>query len=184
MSRPKGNEFYKKEKGSGANQQEAALQPGAIFSMIQQPTAERPSANKRWLDVEKGDSLMNTKQMEQIVREVLEAAIHGDLHLMAQHPGLAEVMPVFEASNKAFSDRTVRFPLQFSDGVEWVATRMVESGRHTGEIMGAPPTGNTFELEVLLFHRFEDGLIVSQHSQADGSALLRALGLSVSPGDS
>ena len=126
---------------------------------------------------------METKKMEQIVREVFSAAINGDLHLMAQHPGLAEVMPVFEAAQKAFSERAARFPLQFSDGREWVATRMIESGRHTGEMMGAPPTGNTFEFEILMFHRFEDGLIVDQHSQADGAALMRAFGMTTSPGN-
>ena len=126
---------------------------------------------------------MDTKKMERIVRDVFEAAIHGDLHLMAEHPGLAEVMPVFEATSKAFSDRGARFPLQFSDGVEWVATRMIESGRHTGEFMGAPPTGNAFEFEILMFHRFEGDLIVDQHSQADGDALMRAVGLLGGPAD-
>jgi predicted ester cyclase len=126
---------------------------------------------------------MDTKKMERIVRDVFEAAIHGDLHLMAEHPGLAEVMPVFEAASKAFSDRGARFPLQFSDGVEWVATRMIESGRHTGEFMGAPPTGNAFEFEILMFHRFEGDLIVDQHSQADGDALMRAVGLLGGPAD-
>jgi predicted ester cyclase len=124
---------------------------------------------------------VDTTKMERIVREVMEAAIQGDMHLMAQHPGLAEVMPIFEAAAQAFSDRGARFPLQFSDGVEWVATRMIESGRHTGEFMGAPPTGNAFEFEILMFHRFEGDLIVDQHSQADGSAMMSALGLSVGP---
>ena len=68
--------------------------------------------------------------------------------------------------------------------MEWVATRMLESGRHTGEMMGVPPTGNTFELEILMFHRFENGLIVDQHSQADGAALMRALGMTMSPANS
>ena len=120
---------------------------------------------------------MDTKKMERIVRDVFEAAIHGDLHLMAEHPGLAEVMPIFEEGNKAFSDRGTRFPLQFSDGVEWVATRMIESGRHTAEFMGNAATGNDFEFEILMFHRFEGDTIVAQHSQADGWALMRAVGL-------
>jgi len=121
---------------------------------------------------------MDMKRCEQIVREVMEAAVvHGDLTLMARHPGLAEVMPVFEASVSAFSDSGARFPLQFSDGVEWVATRMIETGRHTGEFMGQAATGNEFEFEILMFHRFEGELIVDQHSQADGWALMRAVGL-------
>jgi predicted ester cyclase len=58
-----------------------------------------------------------------------------------------------------------------------VAARMVMSGRHTGELMGAAPTGRRIAVRVATFLRFTDGRIAERWQHGDNLGLLQQLGL-------
>jgi len=58
-----------------------------------------------------------------------------------------------------------------------LAAQFVLRGRHTGDLLGAPPTGRELELRGATFLRFEDGLVVERWQHADDLGLLQQLGL-------
>lgn len=120
--------------------------------------------------------MSSTETLKSLVRHVVEEAVRGNLDILQEHPGMHETISMRRQLNAAFSERTVSFPLQFTGG-EWVASRVVSGGVHTGPFMGHAPTGKRMEVEVLMFHRIVDGKIVRQHAVADALAGMEQLGI-------
>jgi predicted ester cyclase len=58
-----------------------------------------------------------------------------------------------------------------------VAIRLTHHGRHTGDLMGIPPTGREVAYEYVHFLRFRDGKVVEQWSVRDDMTLMRQLGV-------
>ena len=82
----------------------------------------------------------------------------------------------FTTAGKIFSDWHHEVLDQFSDG-EFVITRLVGRGRHTGEFMGMPASNNDVSMEGIAIHRINDGKIVEHWSQVDGLGLLGQMGV-------
>jgi predicted ester cyclase len=122
--------------------------------------------------------MSSAEALKSLVRHVVEEAACGNLDILQEHPGLRETIPFQRALNEAFSERTVTFALQFTDG-EWVASRTIFSQIHTGVFMGIPATHRRVEHEVLLLHRIVDGKIVQQHAQADVRAAMEQIGMPI-----
>ena len=120
--------------------------------------------------------MSSSETLKSLVRHVIEEATRGNLDILQEHPGMHETIPMRRALNEGFSERKISFLLQFTDG-EWVASRVMSSGKHTGAFMGVPPTNKYIENEVLMFHRIVDGKIVQQHAQADAPAAMEQMGV-------
>jgi predicted ester cyclase len=58
-----------------------------------------------------------------------------------------------------------------------VAVRLTHHGRHTGDLMGIPPTGREVAYEYVHFLRFRDGKMIEQWSVRDDMTLMRQLGV-------
>jgi predicted ester cyclase len=58
-----------------------------------------------------------------------------------------------------------------------VVARLTHHGRHTGDLMGIPPTAATVAYEYVQFLRFRDGKTVEQWSVRDDMTLMRQLGV-------
>jgi len=65
---------------------------------------------------------------------------------------------------------------QISEG-DMVVTRLNGSGRHTGELMGATPTGKAIQWTAIIISRFKDGKITEEWAEFDGLHFLQQLGL-------
>ena len=65
---------------------------------------------------------------------------------------------------------------QVAEG-EMVTTRLNGSGRHTGELMGAAPTGKEIKWTVIVISRFEDGKIAEEWAEFDALSLLQQIGV-------
>jgi predicted ester cyclase len=65
---------------------------------------------------------------------------------------------------------------QIAEG-DLVVTRLKGSGRHTGELMGAAPTGEELEWTAIIMSRFQDGKIAEEWAEFDGLHLLQQLGV-------
>jgi predicted ester cyclase len=120
--------------------------------------------------------MSSAETLKSLVRHVVEEATRGNLDILQEHPGMHETIPMRRQLNAGLSERKVTFPLQFTDG-EWVATRIISSGVHTGPLMGHAPTHKRMEVEVLMFHRIVDGKIVRQQAVADALAAMDQLGV-------
>lgn len=64
---------------------------------------------------------------------------------------------------------------------ERVAVRWVARGRHTGEIMGIPPTGNEIAVRAISVHRVQDGRISRTWTVWDFLGFLQQLGALPTP---
>jgi hypothetical protein len=58
-----------------------------------------------------------------------------------------------------------------------VATRITGSGRHTGEVMGAAPTGKELKWNSVFITRFDKGKIAEEWVGFDGLSFLQQLGI-------
>jgi predicted ester cyclase len=75
-----------------------------------------------------------------------------------------------------FSDLKATLEDIFSDG-DWVASHFKLSGRHTGDFMGMPPTGKSFEITATGMFKFQNGKVVENIVNPDALGLLMQLGV-------
>ena len=64
---------------------------------------------------------------------------------------------------------------QIAEG-DKVVTRLSGSGRHTGELMGAAPTGKTIKFTAVVISRFVGGKIAEEWAEFDALSFLQQLG--------
>ena len=124
------------------------------------------------------------------VREMLDRLNAGDLdgYLAGYAPnvvphGYPEGVTDFESLSGYYrtlmgAADDVRVELEHTvEQGDLVAVRFRLRARHTGELLGAPPTGKQLELRGATFLRFEDGRVVERWQHADDLGLLQQLGL-------
>ena len=75
-----------------------------------------------------------------------------------------------------FSDQRWEIHDLLGEG-DLVAVRLTHHGRHTGNLMGIPPTGREVAYEYVQFLRFRDGKVIEQWSVRDDMTLMRQLGV-------
>ena len=81
----------------------------------------------------------------------------------------------------SFSDLQTTTEDLFAEG-DKVVERYTARGTHTGEFMGAPPTGKKFAVESIVIYRFANGKIVEMWGLNDSQGLMTQLGLMPAPG--
>lgn len=131
--------------------------------------------------------MSTTEDNEKAVRDCFENAARGNFGAFDEivtpdyllHPdeargpeGLKEVV---QGYRDALSDLHVRIDQQFSAG-DYVATRITITGRHEGDLMGTPPTGNEVSFSGLTISRCEGGRIVEEWELVDMMGLLGQVG--------
>ncbi len=75
-----------------------------------------------------------------------------------------------------FSDQRWEVHDVLGDG-DLVAVHLTHHARHTGDLMGIPPTGREVAYQYVHFLRFRDGKTVEQWSVRDDMTLMRQLGV-------
>ena len=127
-----------------------------------------------------------------IVRALLEGADRNDISVLDEtiaadsvdhNPppfatsgeGLEAARDTFTTAGKIFSDWTHEILAQYSDG-DFVITRLVGRGKHTGEFLGIPASNNDVQMEGIAIHRVVDGKIVEHWGQVDGVGMLAQMG--------
>ena len=81
----------------------------------------------------------------------------------------------FKQYSDAFEGAHITVKDQIAEG-DAVATRWEGRGRHTGELMGIPPTGKEIVVEGLNLTRLRDGKIVEEWSNWDTIGMLQQIG--------
>ncbi|SED29237.1 nogalonic acid methyl ester cyclase / aklanonic acid methyl ester cyclase [Streptomyces sp. 2224.1] len=72
--------------------------------------------------------------------------------------------------------------IEYREGGGYVTAHLVMSGRHTGDLVGLPPTGRRFAAEQLHLCEVVDGRIRNHREWRDDLGCLRQLGLPALPG--
>lgn len=108
--------------------------------------------------------------------EVLPAIVTDDYLL---HPegirGADGLRAMVEGFRAAIAGMSITVDQQFTEG-DYVATRFTLRGRHEGELMGTPPTGNEIEVSGLALSRCRDGQIAEEWELIDVVSLMGQIG--------
>ena len=133
-----------------------------------------------------------SEENKALVRALLEGADRSDISVLDQvladgyvdhNPppfqgpatGADGARDAFTTATKIFSDWSHEVAQQFSDG-DFVITRLIGRGRHTGDFLGVPASNAEVSMEGIAIHRVVDGKIVEHWSQVDGLGLLGQIG--------
>lgn len=121
------------------------------------------------------------------VRACFEKASRGSfdaLHAILSpeyvlHPeevrGVAGLTEMVDRYRSAIGGLNVTIDQQFTEG-DYVATRFTIRGSHTGELMGASPTGKNLAFSGITISRCHDGKIVEEWELVDTVSLLQQVG--------
>jgi predicted ester cyclase len=100
---------------------------------------------------------------------------HG-IPLLGDLNGAAAFKSMFAGFIQAISGFREKVEEQIAEG-DRVVTRLSGSGRHTGEVMGAAPTGNELKWTAVIISRFVDGKIAEEWVEFDALSFLQQLGI-------
>jgi predicted ester cyclase len=77
---------------------------------------------------------------------------------------------------RVFSDQRWEIQHVIGDG-DLVAVHAIHHGRHTGDLMGIPPTGREVAYEYVHILRYRDGKAIEHWGVRDDATLMRQLGV-------
>jgi predicted ester cyclase len=101
-------------------------------------------------------------------------------HQRGSKPGIEGVKATIAILHESFSDFELTIIKLTADGdTVWALNRA--RGVNTGSVMGFPPTGKSFEIDVIDVARFEGGKIVEHWGVPDQLGMLIQLGLMQRP---
>ena len=101
-------------------------------------------------------------------------------HQRGSKPGIEGTKATIATLHRWFSDFELTIVKLTAEGdTVWSLNRA--RGVNTGSVMGFPPTGRSFEIDVMDVARFEDGKIVEHWGVPDQLGLLIQLGLMPRP---
>ena len=117
--------------------------------------------------------------------DALDAIVAQDLISHAALPGLPPGLAGGKMAHQiflgSFSDLQTITEDLIAEG-DKVVERYLTRGMHTGDFMGAPPTGKTFAAETMVIYRLANGRIVETWGLNDVQAVMMQLGLMPAPG--
>jgi len=117
--------------------------------------------------------------------DALDAIVAKDLISHAALPGLPPGLAGGKMAHQiflgSFSDLLTTTEDLIAEG-DKVVERYTTHGTHTGEFMGAPPTGKKFAAETMVIYRLANGKIVETWGLNDVQAVMMQLGLMPAPG--
>ena len=103
------------------------------------------------------------------------------LHGYSPEPmGKTEVRGFYESAFAGISSNHLDFHEVLWDG-DTATVRFTMTGKHVGEFMGVPPTGNAIAQTGITILHFEDGGVRERWSQADTLGLLVQIGAVPAP---
>ena len=94
-------------------------------------------------------------------------------------PGLAPGREGVKQSFRLFQQATPgshRIEDQIAEG-DKVVTRLTSTGKHEGDLPGAPRTGNEMKMTSITIHRIANGKLVEKWSEKDMIGLLQQIGV-------
>ncbi len=93
------------------------------------------------------------------------------------YEGFRQMMTMYR---NAFPDAQFTIEDMVAEG-DRVAVRFTARGTHTGELMGAPPSGKPVEVSVVTLLRVADGRFVEEWERLDTANLLQQIGALPAP---
>jgi predicted ester cyclase len=109
--------------------------------------------------------------------DYIDGLVHPEV-VLPEMPGGGQGVEGYKQGLRAYAAAMEHESITAEDVVadgDKVAVRLVVKGRHTGPLMGVPPTGKAFTVDQMIIAQFRDGLIVRFWNVADRLSLARQL---------
>lgn len=129
--------------------------------------------NKKTIRMLRAQAPTNPSVLDGLYTE--DYVYHG-IPLLGDLKGSAAFKAMFTGFIGALSDFREEVVDQIAEG-DKVVTRLSGSGRHTGELMGAVPTGKTIKFTAVVISRFVDRKIAEEWVEFDALSFLQQLGV-------
>lgn len=137
--------------------------------MVTSPEQNKALVRRFYEEIDKG----NISILDELV-----AADYVD-HSPPPFPGLAPGREGVKQSFRLFQQATPgshRIEDQIAEG-DKVVTRLTSTGKHEGDLPGAPRTGNEMKMTSITIHRIANGKLVEKWSEKDMIGLLQQIGV-------
>lgn len=92
--------------------------------------------------------------------------------LASGREGLKQAFRIFQQATPG----THRIEEQIADG-DRVVTRLTSTGKHEGDLPGAPRTGNDLKMTSITIHRIANGKLAEKWSEKDVMGYLKQIGV-------
>lgn len=154
-----------------------------------------PSGLENWKPVEgkapKSGAIGSPQENKDVLHHMVDLINSGkiDQLLLLIHPEAVDHTPLpgegtgragfeyrFNALTNGFSDTEFAILDQISEG-DLVSSRYTFRGKHTGEMMGMPPTNKPVEVDAIDMIRLRDGHLVEHWGLLDFPAMMMQLGM-------
>ena len=146
----------------------------SLESQIMSPAENKALVRRFYEEIDKG----NLDAMDEFLAED-----YID-HTPPPFPGLAPGREGVKQAFKMFWEATPGYHHiedQIAEG-DKVVTRLTSYGKHTGDLPGAPRTGNDMKMTSITIHRIANGKLVEKWAEKDMISLLVQLGIMPPPG--
>ena len=127
--------------------------------------------NKKIIRKVRDGGLTNSSVLDGLYTD--DYVYHG-IPLLGDLKGLDSFKAMVSGFVGAISDFREEVVDQIAEG-DKVVTRLSGSGRHTGELMGAAPTGKELKWTAVVISRFIDGKIAEEWVEFDALSFLQQL---------
>lgn len=112
--------------------------------------------------------------------DILDELVAADYidHNPPPIPGLSSGLAGLKQAFRLFWDATPGYHQiedQIAEG-DRVVTRLTSYGKHTGDLPGAPATGNDMKMTSITIHRIAGGKLVEKWAEKDMISLLQQIG--------
>lgn len=137
--------------------------------MSDQTKANKAAARRTWEEIFPACDIAGLAEVTAV-----DAVAHGARP--GEPAGLEGVTKTMLWLGTVFSDQRWEIRHVLGDG-DMVAVHAVHHGRHTGTLMGLPPTGREVAYDYVHILRFENGKAVEHWGVRDDATLMRQLGV-------
>ena len=128
--------------------------------------------NKRTIRIVREEAPTNASLLDGLYTD--DYVYHG-IPLLGDLKGPDAFKAMFTGFVRSVSNFREEVVDQIAEG-DKVVTRLSGSGRHTGELMGAAPTGKTIKFTAVVISRFVGGKIAEEWVEFDALSFLQQLG--------
>ena len=121
------------------------------------------------------DEMLGKGNLDRIDEFVTDDVVDHEEGMPGQPEGKEGVAFFVNAMREAFSDIEAKMNQSLESG-DMAAAQMTLTGKHTGDFMGVPASGKSFEVECMDIIRIEDGKCAEHWGVTDMLSLMQQIG--------
>jgi steroid delta-isomerase-like uncharacterized protein len=121
------------------------------------------------------DEMLGKGNLDRIDEFVTDDVVDHEEGMPGQPEGKEGVAFFVNTMREAFSDIEAKMNQSLESG-DMAAAQMTLTGKHTGDFMGVPASGKSFEVECMDIIRIEDGKCAEHWGVTDMLSLMQQIG--------